>query len=74
MKHLYKEWKQLRRPLSRPNPNDHFRNLIKMSTKDKTSEYDLYTLDKVTHPTIGKILRAQNQIVEILTNYPCDAT
>ena len=60
--------------MSTLNPDDHCRNLIKISTKDKTSKYDLFTLDKVTHTTIGNILRAQNQIVEILTDYPCDAT
>ena len=55
-------------------PDDHCWNLINMSTKDKISEYDLSTLDKVTHPTIGNTLQVQNQIAEILTDYPCDAT
>ena len=44
-----------------------------MSTKDKNSKYDLSTLNKVTHPT-KNILRAQNHITAIITNYPCDAT
>jgi hypothetical protein len=39
-----------------------------------TTDYDLSTLDKVTHPTIGNLLRAQNQIAAILTDYPCEAT
>ncbi len=38
-----------------------------------TNDYDLSTLDKVTHPTIGNLLRAQNQIAAILTDYPCEA-
>ena len=45
-----------------------------MPTKDKTSKYKLSTFDKVTHPTIGNILQVQNQIAEILANYPCEAT
>ena len=44
-----------------------------MPTKKKTSKHDLSTLDEVTHPTIGNIIRAQNQIAVILTDYPCDA-
>ena len=42
-----------------------------MSTHAIT-DYDLSTLDKVTHPTIGNLLRAQNQIAAILTDYPCE--
>ena len=56
---------QYQRPLSERD---------KTPTNDKTSEYNLSTLDKVTHTTIGNILRAQNQILEILTAYPCNAT
>jgi hypothetical protein len=44
-----------------------------MSTKDKTPEYDLSTLDKVNQPTIGNLLKAQNQIAAILSDYPCEA-
>ena len=46
----------------------------KKSMKDKTSKYNLSTLDKVTHPTIGNILQAQDKIAVILTNYWRDAT
>ena len=45
-----------------------------MSTKEKTSEYDLSILKNVTHPTIRNILQAQNQIAAILSDYTCDAT
>ena len=38
-----------------------------------TTDYDLSTLDGVNNPTIRNILRAQNQIAAILTNYPCEA-
>ena len=38
-----------------------------------TIEYVLSTLDKVNTPTIGNIIKAQNQIAAILTNYPCEA-
>ena len=44
-----------------------------MSTHDKTLDYDLSTLDKVTQPTIGNLLKAQNQIATILADYPCAA-
>jgi hypothetical protein len=44
-----------------------------MSTKDTTIDYDLSTLDKVTQPTIGNLLKAQNQIAAILSDYPCEA-
>jgi hypothetical protein len=44
-----------------------------MSTKDKTPDYDLSTLDKVTQPTIGNLLKAQNQIAAILSDYACEA-
>ena len=73
MKNWDEYWKWPRQPLSKPKPNKKFRNPIKISTKEKTSEYDLTTLNKVTQSTIGNILRAQNQIAEILTNYPCGA-
>jgi hypothetical protein len=42
-----------------------------MSTNDKTPDYDLSTLDKVTQPTIGNLLKAQNQIAAILSDYAC---
>ena len=45
-----------------------------MLTTDKTSKYDLSTLYKVTHPTVGTILKGKNQIASILANYPYDAT
>ena len=45
-----------------------------MSNNDKTPEYDLSTLDKVNQPTIGNLLKAQNQIAAILSDYPCEAT
>jgi hypothetical protein len=32
------------------------------------------SLDKITQPTIGSLLIAQNQIAAILSNYPCNAT
>ena len=38
-----------------------------------TIKYDLSTLDKVNTPTIGNIIKAQNQIAAILTDYPCEA-
>jgi hypothetical protein len=44
-----------------------------MSTNDKTPDYDLSTLDKVTQPTIGNLLKAQNQIAAILSDYACEA-
>jgi hypothetical protein len=44
-----------------------------MSTTDKTPDYDLSTLDKVTQPTIGNLLKAQNQIAAILSDYACAA-
>ena len=43
-----------------------------MSTNGIT-DYDLSSLDKVSNPTIGSILTAQNQIAAILTDYPCEA-
>ena len=45
-----------------------------MCTKDKPYKYYLSTLDKFTHQTTGNVLRLQNQITEILTDYLCDAT
>ena len=45
-----------------------------MSTMEKISEYDLSTIDKVTHRTIGIILKPQNQIAAILTDYTCGDT
>jgi hypothetical protein len=44
-----------------------------MSNHGTSTDYDLSTLDKVTNPTIGNLLRAQNQIAAILTDYPCEA-
>ena len=61
-------------PLSKPKPDNHRQNPRRISTTEKISEYYLYTLDRVTQPTIGNILKAQNQIATILTYYPCDAT
>jgi hypothetical protein len=43
-----------------------------MPTTETTITYDMSTLDKVNQPTIGNLLRAQNQIAAILTNYPCN--
>ncbi len=37
------------------------------------TDYNLSTLDKVTQPTIGDLLKAQNQIAAILSDYPCNA-
>ena len=45
-----------------------------MLTNEKTSKYDLSTLDKVTRPTIGNIDEAKKKIAEILADYPCDTT
>jgi hypothetical protein len=44
-----------------------------MSTKDTTPDYDLSTLDKLTQPTTGSLMIAQNQIAAILSDYPCEA-
>ena len=45
-----------------------------MLTTDKTSKYNLSTLNKVTHTTIGNILKSQNQIAAIFSDCPCDTT
>jgi hypothetical protein len=42
------------------------------TTVETIITYDMSTLDKVNQPTIGNLLRAQNQIAAILTNYPCN--
>ena len=44
-----------------------------MPTSDASYEYDMSSLDKVTQPTIGNLLKAQNQIAAILSDYPCNA-
>jgi hypothetical protein len=44
-----------------------------MPTSDTSYAYDMSTLDKVTQPTIGNLLKAQNQIAAILSDYPCAA-
>ena len=45
-----------------------------MPTAETTYVYDMASLDKVTQPTIGNLLKAQNQIAAILSDYPCNAT
>ena len=44
------------------------------ATSDTSYKYDMLSLDKVTQPTIGNLLKAQNQIAAILSDYPCAAT
>ena len=74
MKRWDEDLKRLQRSLSRPKHDDHCQDPIKMSTKEKIPKYDLSTLNKVTHPTIGSILQSQNQIAVILADFLCDAT
>ena len=45
-----------------------------MLTSDTTHTYDMSSLDKVTQPTIGNLLKAQNQIAALLSDYPCNET
>jgi hypothetical protein len=45
----------------------------KMPTSDTAYEYDMSSLDKVSQPTIGNLIKAQNQIAAILSDYPCNA-
>jgi hypothetical protein len=45
-----------------------------MPTAETTYVYAMASLDKVTQPTIGNLLKAQNQITAILSDYPCNAT
>eukprot|EP00978_Attheya_sp_CCMP212_P028244 scaffold97084_cov50-Attheya_sp.AAC.1 len=45
-----------------------------MLTSDTSHTYDMSSLDKVTQPTIGNLLKTQNQIAALLSDYPCNET